>query len=405
MYKTPISGRLHITIFGRRNVGKSSLINAITNQEIAIVSDVAGTTTDPVYKTMEILPIGPCVIIDTAGIDDIGALGEARITKAYKILNKTDVAILLIDSGLGVNEYERELLRQINKRKIPTLAVINKIDISPVDEQIRVDISALKIPYIEVSAKTRIGIEELKRKLIEIAPPDWEVPTILEDLIQPQDFVILVVPIDLEAPKGRIILPQVQTIRELLDHNACAIVVKETELKSTFANLKQKPRLVVTDSQAFKKVAEETPADILLTSFSILYARYKGDLKTLVEGVKAIKNLRPGDRILIAEACTHHPIGDDIGRVKIPKMIRETIGGEIRVSITAGYDFPTNIDEYKLIIHCGGCMLNRRDMLYRIQIAQSACIPITNYGLTIAYCNNTLERVIAPFYTKGAEKV
>jgi [FeFe] hydrogenase H-cluster maturation GTPase HydF len=397
MYKTPLSGRLHIAIFGRRNVGKSSLINAITNQEIAIVSDVAGTTTDPVYKSMEILPIGPCVIIDTAGIDDIGALGEKRVGKTLKVLNKTDVAILVIDPQLGINEYERKLLNHINKRKIPALGVVNKIDISSVNEQLRNEISALKIPYLEVSAKNRIGIDLLKQKIIEIAPPDWEAPTILGDLVRPKDLVVLVVPIDLEAPKGRLILPQVQTLRDLLDHNACAVVVKETELKSALASLRTKPRLVVTDSQAFKKVTEDTPLDIPLTSFSILYARYKGDLKILIDGVMAIKNLKRGDAVLIAEACTHHPIGDDIGRVKIPKLLKETVGGEIKITVTAGYDFPANLNEYKLVIHCGGCMLNRREMLSRIRIAQSAGVSITNYGLTIAYLNNTLERALAPF--------
>ncbi|MCX8110496.1 MAG: [FeFe] hydrogenase H-cluster maturation GTPase HydF, partial [Syntrophorhabdaceae bacterium] len=315
--ETPRGSRLHIAIFGRRNAGKSSLINALTNQDIAIVSDVPGTTTDPVYKSMEILPIGPVVLIDTAGIDDVGELGRLRIEKAYKVLAKTDLLLLVIDPSNIEGDYEEEVIRQAKANKVPVIGVLNKTDLYP---HVKTEIfkNRFNIPVIAVSAFNKQGIHELKMAMIKEAPKDWVSPTILGDLISPGDIVVLVVPIDLAAPKGRLILPQVQTIRDILDNDAMAYVVKERELKAALSSLNKKPRLVVTDSQAFLKVAADTPKDVLMTSFSILFARYKGDLPALVRGVKAIENLSPGDKVLIAEACTHHRVEDDIGTVKIP---------------------------------------------------------------------------------------
>ncbi|HOJ71567.1 MAG TPA: [FeFe] hydrogenase H-cluster maturation GTPase HydF [Syntrophorhabdaceae bacterium] len=393
---TPRGSRLHIAIFGRRNAGKSSLINALTNQNIAIVSDVPGTTTDPVYKSMEILPIGPVVLIDTAGIDDVGELGRLRIEKAYKVLAKTDLMLLVIDPSNLDGDFEKEVIDRARENKVPVVGVINKIDVYP-----EVDFKEIgqrfNIPVIPVSALTKQGIHELKMAMIKDAPKDWVSPTILGDLISPGDIVVLVVPIDLAAPKGRLILPQVQTIRDILDHDAMAYVVKERELKAALGNLKNKPRLVVTDSQAFLKVAADTPRDVLMTSFSILFARYKGDLAELVRGVKAIDNLSPGDRVLIAEACTHHRVEDDIGTVKIPRWLRQVVGGPLDFVWASGHELPDNLSEYKLIIHCGACMINRKEMLHRLMTAQRSCVPMANYGVVIAYTLGILKRALEPF--------
>ncbi|MCX5817056.1 MAG: [FeFe] hydrogenase H-cluster maturation GTPase HydF [Proteobacteria bacterium] len=396
MNQTPRGSRLHIAIFGRRNAGKSSLINALTNQNIAIVSDIPGTTTDPVYKSMEILPIGPVVLIDTAGIDDIGQLGALRMEKAFAVLAKTDLLLLVIDPATGAGTHEKDVIGRAKKNKVPVIGVLNKIDLFP--QASTEELSArLNVPVIPVSALTRRGIHELKMAMIKSAPKDWMSPTILGDLISPGDTVVLVTPIDLAAPKGRLILPQVQTIRDILDNDAMALVVKERELKAALANLKSKPRLVVTDSQAFLKVAADTPKDVLMTSFSILFARYKGNLTTLVEGAKAIENLMPGDKVLVAEACTHHRVEDDIGTVKIPRWLRQIVGGPLDFTWVSGFELPPDLNDYKLIIHCGACMINRKEMLHRLVTAQQADVPIVNYGVLIAYVLGILKRALAPF--------
>ncbi|ABY91990.1 MAG: Small GTP-binding protein [Caldanaerobacter subterraneus] len=398
MNTTPISSRLHIAIFGRRNAGKSSLINALTNQEVALVSDVAGTTTDPVSKAMEILPIGPVVIIDTAGLDDTGELGELRVKKTYEVLNRTDLAILVIDGTIGLSEFEENVLKIIRDKNIPVVGVINKKDLSQYSEEDkRKWEEKLKLELIEVSALKKHGIEALKMMLIKKAPYDDRELSIVGDLIKPGDFVVLVIPIDKAAPKGRLILPQQQTIRDILDNDAMAIVTKEHELKETLQNLGKKPSLVITDSQAFLKVSADTPKDIPLTSFSILFARYKGDLEELVRGVKAIKKLKPGDKVLIAEGCTHHRQSDDIGKVKIPRWIRQIVGGDIQFDWSSGITFPDNLEKYSLIVHCGACMLNRREMMYRISYAKSKNIPIVNYGVLIAYVQGLMPRAIEMF--------
>ncbi len=394
--KTPRGTRLHIAIFGRRNAGKSSLINALTNQNIAIVSDVPGTTTDPVYKSMEVLPIGPVVLIDTAGIDDEGRLGLLRIEKTYGVLAKTDLLLLVVDPLSGVDIHEEDVVAKAMENKIPVIAVLNKTDLYPHIQTTHVE-DRLRVPVIPVSTLTGQGIDELKLAMIRSAPKDWIAPTIVGDLISPGDTVILVVPIDQAAPKGRLILPQVQTIRDILDHGAMAFVVKESKLKSALSNLKGKPRLVITDSQAFRKVAADTPQDVMMTSFSILFARYKGDLPTLVEGAKAIRCLVPGDKVLIAEACTHHPTEDDIGTVKIPRWLGEIVGGALDFEWASGHELPSDIRSYKLIIHCGGCMINRKEMLHRLMTAERAGIPVVNYGVLIAYVLGILKRALAPF--------
>jgi len=398
MQDTPKGARLHVAIFGRRNAGKSSLINALTNQDIALVSDVPGTTTDPVYKAMEILPLGPVMIIDTAGIDDVGELGALRVERTRQVLNKTDLAILVIEPGEGVTEFELDLAEAIAKRNIPMVPVVNKIDAYTIgSEQLTNWSDKFGKPVTTVSAKTRQGIEELKRVMIQKAPDNWEGPPVIGDLLNPGDTVVLVVPIDLAAPKGRLILPQVQTIRDILDHDAYSVVVKERELKEAFDNLKKKPKMVVTDSQEFMKVAADTPPDVLLTSFSILMARNKGDLETLVAGAKAIETLNPGDKVLIAEGCTHHRQADDIGRVKIPRWLRQLVGGDLDFTWVSGGDFPQDLSGYKLIVHCGACMLNRREMLHRLSVAREAKVPIVNYGVLIAYVHGILHRTLAPF--------
>jgi [FeFe] hydrogenase H-cluster maturation GTPase HydF len=394
--QTPRGSRLHIAIFGRRNAGKSSLINALTNQNIAIVSDVPGTTTDPVYKSMEILPIGPVVVIDTAGIDDTGELGLLRVQKAHGVLAKTDLMLLVVDPAYGVDAYESDVIKKARENKVPVIGVLNKKDLYPstdTDELSRI----LKAPVVAVSALTKEGIDALKVAMIKAAPKDWMSTTIVGDLIAPGDTVVLVVPIDLAAPKGRLILPQVQTIRDILDHDAMAYMVKERELKAVIHNLKEKPKLVVTDSQAFLKVAADTPRDVLMTSFSILFARQKGNLSTLVEGVKTIESLRPGDKVLVAEACTHHRVEDDIGTVKIPRWLTQHVGGDLDFTWASGIELPQNLGDYKLIVHCGACMINRKEMLHRLMVAEQAHVSTVNYGVLIAYVLGILKRALEPF--------
>lgn len=393
--QTPSANRTHIGIFGKRNAGKSSLINAITGQNYAIVSDVLGTTTDPVLKSMELLPLGPVVIIDTPGLDDEGELGALRIQKAYQILNKTDIAVLVIDASSGVTKEDSEILKRIHEKEIPCVIVVNKSDICP-----NCNLEDLPLPdsdsAILVSSKTGEHIHELKELLAQQASQDTIQKSIVADLLNPLDFVVLVVPIDSAAPKGRLILPQQQTIRDILEAKASAIVVQETELAETLTSLGKKPKMVITDSQVFKKVSAVTPDDILLTSFSILFARYKGNLKTLVDGASALDSLKDGDRIVISEGCTHHRQCNDIGTVKLPNWIRSYTKKEVEFEFTSGTEFPLDLSSYKMIVHCGGCMLNEREMKYRLKCAEDAKIPITNYGTCIAYINGILNRSLEP---------
>jgi len=394
--ETPRGSRLHIAIYGRRNTGKSSLINALTNQEVAIVSSVPGTTTDPVFKSMEILPVGPVVIIDTAGIDDVGELGALRIKKTVRVLNKADLIILVLNEGQVLDKREFDLVRKAGEQGVPVVGVLNKVDLNPEADPAEFE-QSLGIKVLPVSAVTRQGIDSLKQAIIRSAPKDWSAPTIVGDLLNPGATVMLVVPIDLAAPKGRIILPQVQTIRDILDHDAIALVVKEREIKKALAGLTEKPKIVVTDSQAFLKVDADTPKDVMMTSFSILFARYKGNLETLTAGALAVDRLRPGDKVLIAEACTHHRVADDIGTVKIPRWLRQQVGGELQFDWSSGIEMPEHLEQYQLIVHCGACMINRKEMLYRILQATSAGVPIVNYGVLIARMHGILRRALAPF--------
>ena len=384
------SMRLHIGIFGKANVGKSSLLNRISNQSISIVSEIAGTTTDVVEKSMELLPIGPVTFLDTAGLDDKTELAEKRVEKTMKVINRCDVGVIVCDFN-GIDKYEKDLIEIFDELKIPYLVLVNKCDVK------KPDIEGFKnILYTSVKSDKDI-VFRFKEALVRLLPEDFvNPPKIVGDLVSEKDTVILVVPIDKEAPKGRIILPQVQTIRDLLDSNCLAYVVKETELKDAIENLKQPPALVVTDSQAFKKVSEIVPEDIPLTSFSILFARLKGDLDEFVKGSSAIENLKDGDKVLILESCTHHAIDDDIGRVKIPNLLRQKTGKNLVIDNYAGHDFP-DISSYKLIIHCGACMTNRREVLSRILIANEKNIPITNYGVVISYCLGILPRAVRIF--------
>ncbi|MBP8629120.1 MAG: [FeFe] hydrogenase H-cluster maturation GTPase HydF [Negativicutes bacterium] len=396
MQDTPKGERLHIAIFGKRNAGKSSLINALTKQDVALVSDLPGTTTDPVYKAMEILPLGPVVLIDTAGLDDEGQLGLLRVEKSKAVLNKTDLAILVIDGQSELTEFDVKIFQEIKAKNIPIVVVVNKIDLQKrimphsIVEQLGNDV-------VEVSTVTGAGIELLKGLLIKNTPEKWGEETLVGDIVKADDNVVLVVPIDSAAPKGRLILPQVQVLRAILDNDANAIIAKENKLKEALANLKRPPSLVITDSQVFGEIESIVPEAIPFTSFSILFARYKGDLTTYINGVKTLEKLAKNDKILIAEGCTHHRQKDDIGTVKIPKWLKEYTGVDLTFDWVSGGQYPANLAEYKLIIHCGACMLNRREVLYRNSIAKEQNVPIVNYGILIAYLKGILPRVIKPF--------
>ena len=403
---TPKGMRLHIGLFGRRNVGKSSLLNAIVRQSIAIVSDVAGTTTDPIEKPMELLPIGPVVFVDTAGVDDVGDLGQMRVQKTRDIFRRTELAIIVTDGLWG--QYEKELVQELTAYNIPIIAVLNKSDLGGTHTEAISALESQKIDYVNTSALENDGIDKLRQLLVKKTPAEFlNNPTILGDLVPAGELAILVVPIDKEAPKGRLILPQVNCIRDLLDNDAYCMVVKERELRDCLDRLKTPPALVVTDSQAFLKVDADTPPEIPMTSFSILFARFKGDLNEFVLGAKQIDKLNPGDKILIAEACTHHPSCEDIGRVKIPRWLRQYVGGDLEVEVIQGHNFPDDLSQYKLMIHCGGCMFNRREVLSRIMLCKQAGVPVTNYGLAIAYSLGIFNRALKPFpaaydlYTKG----
>ena len=395
--QTSKSMRIHIGIFGKRNVGKSSLINIITHQYTSIVSEVAGTTTDSVEKTMEMLPLGPVVFIDTAGIDDVGNLGEKRIEKTKKIIQRCDVGIIVCDYT-GWTETETELANNFKNKKIPIIAVINKTDEGKIKDEKYEEIKLLSDFQIECSAKTDNDIpSKIREALIKVVPQELiNEQEILKELVKEEDVVLLVTPIDKEAPKGRLILPQVNVIRELLDKKCVAIVTTEKTLKNSLEILKETPKLVITDSQAFKEVAKIVPENIPLTSFSILFARLKGDIDTFISGAKTIENLKDGDKILICESCTHHAIEDDIGTVKIPALIRKKTGKDLVFERVSSHEFPNNIEKYSLIVHCGGCMTNRREILYRISKSKEKNIPITNYGITIAYCTGICERAMKP---------
>ena len=403
---TPASERIHIGIFGKRNAGKSSLINALTGQNLAIVSDVSGTTTDPVYKAMELLPLGPVVLIDTPGIDDEGELGKLRVKKSYQVLNKTDIVLLVCSAVEGITEEEQKLQKQIEKKQIPCILVMNKADLleeCQKGQQFKeraenaASVRGQQIPVLWVSAAKNLQIRELKEKIasgIEQKKPEYP---LVEDLLEMGDFAVLVVPIDKAAPKGRLILPQQQTIRGVLEAGATAVVVRDDELCDTLQNLGKKPKLVITDSQVFGKVAKEIPSDVMLTSFSILFARYKGELEVQVRGAKALDHLKNGDKVLICEGCTHHRQCNDIGTVKIPGWLKKYTGAELKYDICSGTEFPEDLSPYSLVIHCGGCMLNRREVCYRAGHCEEQRVPIINYGLLIAYFHGILERSIAIF--------
>lgn len=399
MNQTPASERVHISFFGKRNAGKSSVINAVTGQDLAIVSSVMGTTTDPVYKTMELLPLGPVMVIDTPGIDDEGELGALRIRKSYQVLNKTDIAILVIDSTAGKGEEELELIHRFHKKGIPYLIVYNKIDLLST-EKIKDLAMSVRAGEVLVSASDGMNIQELKEKIASLKPEDTHKYPLIQDLIDPLDLVILVVPIDKAAPKGRLILPQQQTIRDILERGALSLVVRDTELKSTLDHFLAQgvcPKLVVTDSQAFARVSKDVPENITLTSFSILFARYKGELETQLKGVTALSSIEDGDRILIAEGCTHHRQCGDIGTCKMPEWIRNYTGKKPVFEFTSGTEFPDDVSSYKMVVHCGGCMLNEREMKYRIACCQDQGVPITNYGILIAQVTGILKRSLGPF--------
>lgn len=387
---TPQGERLHIGLFGRRNAGKSSLVNALTGQSLAIVSDVMGTTTDPVLKAMELLPIGPVVMIDTPGLDDEGQLGELRVKKSYQMLNKSDLALLVVDASTGMTDEDRLILERIKDKKIPYLIVYNKCDLCETCGPDSED-------SIYVSAEQKIKIFELKERIGKLIPNEEEGKRLIGDLLSPSDIAVLVVPIDKAAPKGRLILPQQMTIRDILDADATAFVVKETELASTLQTLNRKPRVVVTDSQVFERVAAETPKDVYMTSFSILMARYKGNLEALASGAKALDTIADGDVILISEGCTHHRQCGDIGTEKLPNWIRKFTGKDVSFEFTSGTEFPSELEKYKMIIHCGGCMLNEKEVKYRMKCAADAGKPMTNYGTAIAYMNGILARSMEIF--------
>ena len=388
---TPSSERIHIGIFGKQNAGKSSLINAITGQSAALVSETKGTTTDPVYKAMELLPLGPVLLMDTPGLDDLGELGELRVAKSREVLKKADMVLLVIDKTAGVGRFEQQFMKELEERQIPFLTVYNKSDLAP-------DASCPEEPgTLEVSALTGQGIHALKERMAKMFPIRDSKKRLVGDLLQPYDTVVLVIPIDESAPKGRLILPQQQTIRDILEAGAVSVAVKDTEFRETLGFLKKKPQIIITDSQIFEKVSKETPKDILLTSFSILFARYKGSLLQLVQGVRELEGLRNGDRILIAEGCTHHRQCEDIGTVKLPRWIKEYTGKNPEFVFTSGKEFPKKLGQYRLIVHCGGCMLQEREMQYRLGKAAKEGISITNYGILIAYIKGILKRSLEPF--------
>lgn len=386
---TPSSERVQIGFFGCRNAGKSSLVNAVTNQEMAVVSPVKGTTTDPVTKAMELLPLGPVLIIDTPGIDDEGGLGAQRVKRTKQILNRIDCAVLVVDSVAGKTKADEELLNLFQEKQIPFLIAYNKSD--------------LQMPVLSggnevaVSALQKTGIEELKERIAALGKENQKERMLVRDLVKAEDLVVLVTPIDSSAPKGRLILPQQQTIRDLLEADAIPVVTKENTLKTTLESLAKKPAMVITDSQAFAQVSKDTPLDIPLTSFSILMARYKGFLEGAVQGVAAIETLQDGDKVLICEGCTHHRQCEDIGTVKIPRWLRQHTGKELELVHTSGKDFPEDLSPYRLVIHCGGCMLNEREVAYRQKCAADAGIPFTNYGIAIAYMTGILKRSIEIF--------
>ncbi|WP_069999795.1 [FeFe] hydrogenase H-cluster maturation GTPase HydF [Cellulosilyticum sp. I15G10I2] len=394
---TPSADRLHIGLFGKRNAGKSSVINAITAQNLAIVSEVKGTTTDPVYKAMELLPLGPVMLIDTPGLDDEGELGRLRVQKSYQVLNKTDLAILVVDGTIGMMREDTDLIERFKEKSIPYIVILNKMDLVSREKLLLKDKHNEADKMIWVSTSTGENINELKEMIGKLVPQQESKFRIVADLLEPSDFVVLVVPIDKAAPKGRLILPQQQTIRDILEADATAIVVKEYELRETLENLGKKPKLVITDSQVFAKVSADTPKNIMLTSFSILFARYKGNLEEAVRGVMAVETLQDGDSVLISEGCTHHRQCDDIGTVKIPRWISQHTGKQIQFEFTSGREFPVDLSKYKAVIHCGGCMLNEREMKYRVQCAKDQQIPITNYGILIAYMQGILKRSVEPF--------
>ena len=413
---TPSANRVHIGFFGRRNAGKSSVVNAVTGQELAVVSDTKGTTTDPVYKSMELLPIGPVMIIDTPGFDDEGALGELRVRKTKQVLNKTDIAVLVVDATEGKKQCDEELIRIFKEKEIPYIIVNNKADLlsdeisekvcqNNVSEQRKAEQNALLSSGKEqyVSALTGAGIYELKECIGKLTPNEDVTLKIVGDLLHPGDFVVLVVPIDSAAPKGRLILPQQQTIRDVLEANAAAIVVKESELKQTLEQLGRSPAMVITDSQVFEQVSEVVSEKIPLTSFSILMARYKGYLETAVNGVAAIDHLKDGDKILISEGCTHHRQCDDIGTVKIPRWLKQHTGKELIIETSSGTEFPEDLTSYALVIHCGGCMLNEREVKYRMKCAEDQRVPFTNYGIAIAQMKGILKRSIELFPNLNVE--
>ena len=398
MNQTPLANRYAIGLFGRRNAGKSSLINALAGQPVAVTSEIPGTTTDPVKKAMELLPIGPVVLIDTAGLDDEGDLGQKRIEKAYEELRRCNLALVVADAAQRVSSFEEDFLDQLKKRRIPAVLVLNKCDSAQPDGAALSALSArLGVPVTAVSALTGQGIEKLKAQIIHSAQLEDAEPALVGDLIRSGDIVVLVTPIDKAAPKGRLILPQQQTIRDILEADAIAVVAKEHELKRALERLAAPPKLVITDSQAFSKVAADTPPEVPMTSFSILFARQKADLAQMVRGVKRIERLKPGDRVLIVEGCTHHRQSDDIGTVKIPRWIRQFAGGGVQFEWASGACFPKDVSPYSLIVHCGGCMLNRREMSFRVEEAARQGVSVTNYGVVIAYVLGILPRALEPF--------
>jgi [FeFe] hydrogenase H-cluster maturation GTPase HydF len=397
MQSAPRGIRPHIALFGRRNVGKSSLINALVDQNIALVSNTAGTTTDPVYKNMELLPFGPVVLIDTAGLDDVGDLGKMRVDASLQVLKKTDLALVVLEPVEALDNSEIELFKLLQGNRVKFFAVVNKCEEKEIPESLKAQLVELGVEYASVSATSGKGIKWLKAEKIQKSLKDFDSGTIIGDIVRPGQVVVLVVPIDLAAPKGRLILPQVQTIRDLLDTDAIAVVAKERELRGAIDSLKEPPALVITDSQAFQKVAADVPSGVPFTSFSVIFARYKGDLDAYVDGVKALERMGDKGKILIAESCTHHQMADDIGRVKIPRWVRQNYGPGFEFEFCQGVNFPENLKDFGLVVQCGGCMTNRKAILSRIEACQQANVPITNYGILIAHLHGVLEEAIKPF--------